>query len=107
MKKLAIILFLLSAACTHTKTVYDRVEVPKPYWDPPKREEIKELPPRAQLISDTITEEQARADTKTAFQALGEDRRALLEEIETIRDLYQKLVEFVTSEYKPKEEPHD
>lgn len=101
MKKLAVILCLLFAGCTTTKTVVERVEVPQPFWDPPKKEMIKELPPRTPMLYNTMTPTESMADVRSAFQALGEDIRALLEENEQIRFMYEQLVVFVTVGYVP------
>lgn len=102
---LGVALALTFFGCAHERVVTERVEVAAPYWSPPKKEEIKELPPRAPMIWTTITPEAASADSKIAFQAIGEDMRALIEENETIRAMYEALVEFVTTQYKPEEEP--
>ena len=45
-----------------------------------------------------MTPEEATADTKTALQALGEDIRALIEENEHIRFLYEELVKLIKTE---------
>lgn len=94
-----IVLFLSS--CTTTKTVVERVEVPQPYWDPPKAEMIEELPARTPMLYETITPMESMDDVRSAFQALGEDIRALLQENEEIRHMYEQLVLFVTAQYVP------
>jgi len=100
MKKLLLILLL--AGCG-TTTVVDRVEVPVPYWEKPKN--IKELPDRAPLESQRISPEEAKEDTRAAFQALAEDVRALIEENEHIRFLYEELVKRITEEAIEEETP--
>lgn len=95
MRRMIIILLLL-AGCTTTETVIDRVEVPAPYWDPP--ENVQTLPPRAPVRALALTPEEAAADTQAAFRTLAEDIRALIEENEHIRHLYEELVKLIEEE---------
>ena len=100
MKKLALVLCLLFAACTHTQTVVERVEVPVPYWAPPT--DIKELPARKPLETQRITPVEGANDPTAAMRAVAEDIRALIEENELIRHYYEELVKLI--EAKPEEE---
>jgi hypothetical protein len=97
MRRLIVVLALLASACGSTNTVVDRVEVPVPYWDPPKREEIKPLPEPYDPLFWSLDPESAKVDTEVAFETLGEDITNLLAENETLRKLYNDLVEFITT----------
>lgn len=101
MKRLVLILIILVSACTTTRTVVDRVEVPVPYRE--EITDIKELPARTPLQSAKITPEEAKADTERAFEAVGEDIANLLAENEVLRHLYNELVKRIKT--PPEEAP--
>ncbi len=85
-----------TCGCTTTETVYERVEVPVPYWSPPKN--IAPPPPRPILQAGDISREDAEADPKTALQTVGQDLGAALAWGEALLHLYLELVKLVLTE---------
>lgn len=90
------VLVFATLGCKTIETVYERVEVPQPYWDPPKN--IKEAPPKPMLQAGDISREEAEANPKVALQAVGRDLDAALGWGEHLSFLYAELVKRVQSE---------
>ena len=85
-----------TCGCTTTETVYERVEVPVPYWSPPSG--IVPPPPRPILQAGDISREDAEADPKTALQTVGQDLDAALAWGEALLHRYIELVKLVLAE---------
>jgi hypothetical protein len=85
-----------TCGCTTTETVYERVEVPVPYWSPPSN--IAPPPPRPILQAGDISREDAEADPKTALQTVGQDLDAALAWGEALLHVYIELVKLVLAE---------
>ncbi len=99
-------IWLVFSTCgcgTTTETVYERVEVPVPYWSPPKN--IAPPPPRPILQAGDISREDAEADPKTALQTVGQDLGAALAWGETLEYLYLELVKLIS--FEPVHSPSD
>lgn len=99
-------LVAINFGCTTTETVYERVPVPEPYWDPPAT--IARPPLRPNLQAGDISREEAEADPREAFRVLGQDLDAALAWGEHLLHLYLeliKLVEFEPVEPPPTDEP--
>ncbi len=92
-------LVFTTVGCASTETVYERVEVPKPYWSPP--ENIAPPPPRPVLQAGDISRENAEADPKTALQTVGQDLGAALAWGEALEYLYLELVKLISFEPVP------
>jgi len=96
---LAVLFFWLvfsTSGCTTTETVYERVPVPKPYWNPP--ENIAPPPARPVLQAGDISSEDAEADPRAALQIVGMDLAAALVWGERLEHLYIELVKLVLAE---------
>ena len=87
---LFVFLVLWSIGCTTTETVYERVEIPVPYWEEP--EDIAPAPPRPNLQAGDISRDEAEADPREAFRVLGQDLDASLAWGEHLLHLYLELV---------------
>jgi hypothetical protein len=83
---------LLNVGCRSAdpKVVYERVEVPMPYWDPP--ENLKPLPPEIELQSSHLSPGEAKADPTTALILVGQDFGLCLGDLEELRHLYEELL---------------
>lgn len=93
---IALCVLMLATGCAtgKTKVVYDRVEVPKPYWDPP---DARPLPQKPSLQTDSLTIEAAEADPTAALVMVGQDLALVLGDNELLRHLYQELVQLIVS----------
>lgn len=83
-------LLFCGSGCTHTRTVYERVEVPVETWTPPKN--IKPPAERPLLTAGDITSAEAEAHPKPALQAVGRDLAAALAWAEQLLADYKQLI---------------
>lgn len=90
------ILVMMSFGCATTETVYERVEVPVPYWSPPGN--IAPAPPRPKLQAGDLAREEAEADPRAALLVLGQDLSAALAWGEMLEHLYAELVLLIAAE---------
>ena len=93
---LLIMMLMCNTACTTTKTQYERVEVPTPYWSPPKK--IKPVAERPELVAGDVAPEYAKEHPKEAFRLLGMDYAAVLAWAEQLYSDYLELVKLVETE---------
>lgn len=89
-------LVMWSFGCTTTETVYERVEVPVPYWDPPTV--IVQLPPRPTLQAGDVSPADAESDPREALRILGQDLSIALAWGERLAFLYSELVKLVEAD---------
>ena len=87
-------LVFTTVGCTTTETVYERVEIPVPYWDKP--DNIAATPPRPNLQAGDISRAEAEADPREAFRVLGQDLDASLAWGEHLLHLYLELVKLIS-----------
>jgi hypothetical protein len=90
-----IVLLLTGCGTTKTKVVYDKVEIPKPYWDPP---DAKPVPEEVTYQTDHLTPEAAEADPTAALVMVGQDFGLCRGNNELLRSLYIELLRLIRSE---------
>jgi hypothetical protein len=86
---------LTGCGTTRTKIIYEEVEVPVSYWDPPKN--IKPLPEPLDRQVPHLSPEEAKANPTEALQVVGQDMNACLADDELLRHLYTKLVKLCSA----------
>jgi hypothetical protein len=89
-------LVFTTVGCTTTEAVYERVEVPMPYWNPP--ENIAPTPPLPLLQAGDLTRAEAEADPRAALRVVGQDLSAALAWGEQLAHLYAELVKLIHAE---------
>jgi hypothetical protein len=87
----AVLVLLVITACgsTQTKVIYEKVEIPTPYWNPPTN--LKPLPPEIDLQISHMTPGEARADPTATLVVVGQDFNLCLGDLEELRHLYAEL----------------
>lgn len=100
----AIAVFLLTGCgSTQTKVVYEKVDVPRPFWSPP--EDIKPEPEEPNYQAGHVTPEEAATDPTTALVVVGQDLDMCLGSNELMRHLYRELVKLIAEERPSPEAP--
>ena len=100
-----LIVVLAGCGSTQTKVVYEKVDVPKPFWDPP--ENVRQLPEPVDLQTDHLTPEAATADPTAALVMVGQDLGLCLGSNELLRHLYLELVKLISEPPPPPAPPPD